>query len=175
MLEWTGEGLAWARKGETSTKWFSFKYVRLLAFLRNPTDTNWAYLANAKLQVFGADSKSHPFCHTCHNGELKGRRKPSAPAGTNKNYGCINGMEHGFFGTPAVNNGMKPCATSARGRWDCPGHGPQNARHCMFVDKDTGSYLPCRNSILQGDHKSCPCTPNCFRRTVASIADHGED
>ena len=151
---WQKKKVTDAHGNVTGGRYASIMPVRLLCFISDPSKENWAILTDEKYQVNGGrKSKDYPFCHTCHNGQGSKRDK-SVPH-------CVNGMEHGFFGTSAVNNSMKPCA-KASGRWECPGHGPDSKRHCKYVDGRTGGLLPCRNGMEVRHRNGCECEPNCF-------------
>lgn len=151
---WQKKKVTDAQGNVTGGRYASIMPVRLLCFINDPSDKNWAILTDEKYQVAdGLKSKDYPFCHTCHNGQGSKRDK-TVPH-------CVNGAEHGFFGTSAVNNSMKTCA-KADGRWQCPGHGPDDKRHCKYVDGETGRLLPCRNGATACDRSECDCEPNCF-------------
>lgn len=142
--------IIWQKKD--TGRYASIMPVRLLCFVANPSRENWAILTDEKYRVpDGRRSKDFPFCHTCHNGQGSLGEKVAH---------CINGIEHGFFGTSVLNNSMKSCAKAA-GRWCCPGHGPGN-KHCKWVNKSNGSLLPCRNQLEARDRDDCDCEPNCF-------------
>ena len=138
------------------TRYASVTPVRFLCFVGNPSREYWHILTDQKHQVAGGfTGVDRPFCHLCHNGigSKEDKRKSKC---------CVNGIQHGFFGTPAENNTMKPCSTAA-GRWICPGHGVDGRYRCKFVDKNTGALLPCRNGHGVLYELDCQHLPNCFQ------------
>ncbi|KAL9048757.1 MAG: hypothetical protein Q9206_005865 [Seirophora lacunosa] len=140
-------------------KFYALMPVRLLCFLQNPTDGNWQNLVAGKITLGQpanapmVPTVNTPFMHTCHHGI-------NSKASKDVKH-CINGIQHGFFGTTAENIAMKSCPKAA-GRWCCPGHGSGNRHFCIFTDIETGAYLECRNSRTPMDGNSCPHQPNCF-------------
>lgn len=123
-----------------SKKFRSIKTVRFLAFLKNPTDSNY--------QKLDAGDEKDPFDHFCQRGELT----DSAQAGKV----CINGLYHGEFSTPEANESRKLCKNGALCL--CPGHGPRN-RKCIFTHPD-GKLKPCRNNPKFCG--PCKCPVKCF-------------
>lgn len=119
--------------------------VRLLAFLQNPSDDNWAKLCALPTAPRGARPIDTPFSHRCGNG--------SPAAGTS---GCINGLDHGRFATRAENESHKLCTNGALAL--CPGHGVPPVR-CIFVHAD-GLPKPCR--MAEGQVPPCQCARSCY-------------
>ncbi|KAI0879771.1 uncharacterized protein GGS22DRAFT_129006, partial [Annulohypoxylon maeteangense] len=113
--------------------------VRLLAFLADPTDANWAKLNAQTDAPPGQRPIDSPFSHACSNGSQR--------AGVG---GCINGVEHGRFATRGENESHKNCANGALAL--CPGHGTPPVK-CVFVHKD-GHPKPCKMAK--------DCVPKCF-------------
>jgi hypothetical protein len=129
----------------------NFKFVRWLSFLANPTSQNWDTLTGEK-RGMPIKSTQHPFCHTCHNGEgsIKLSRK------TEGRESCINGVEHGSFGTTASNTEMKDC--KGRSRAKCLGHGSPPT-YCFYVHRN-GRPKACLNLVVTPS--SCNCDFKCF-------------
>lgn len=131
-------------------KLVSWSWVRLLHFLKVPSDSNWESLVG---QLEGREySLKTPFCHYCHNGtSSKNERRDGA---------CINGVEHGHFGDTTFNNNQKPCRNGDASR--CPGHsfrgGP--SRKCVFVHPN-GVLKPCLNEVA-GVPAVCKHSVKCF-------------
>lgn len=120
-----------------------YKHHRLLAFLRVGSPAAWS--------DFEAGA-ARPALHFCHNG-FRGDRKS----------GCVNGIEHVWFGTASENNRQRACAQ--RSRNSCPGHGyPKH--FCIFVHRDPveSKYLgwpkPCLNGT-EAPPLSCHHAPSC--------------
>jgi hypothetical protein len=115
-----------------------YKHHRLLAFLRVGSPAAWSDFLS------GTD---RPALHFCHNGFTAASKS-----------GCVNGIEHVFFGSAAENNLQRLCAP--RDRSQCPGHGvpPQ---FCIFVDHASGCVRPCLN-LSGGLPVACPHVPACF-------------
>jgi len=118
----------------------SFKVVRFLAFLMQPTDANWINLRDGQ--------EMRPFDHWCGRGEATDQLQ--------QGYICINGVEHGEFSTRAANEERKQCKNGARVL--CPGHGP-NLTKCVFTHPD-GTPRPCRNHAAQVP--VCACAVRCY-------------
>jgi hypothetical protein len=132
----------------------SFRFTRWLCFLANPTSTNWDILTGQK-RGLGIEPRDHPFCHTCHNGEGSiGFRHTTS--GTTSRKSCINGVEHGHFGTVKSNEKMKAC--KGRSRAKCPGHGSPPI-YCFYVHGN-GRPKACLN--LEVTPLSCSCELKCF-------------
>lgn len=110
------------KKNVHCTEW---RWVRLLAFINEPSDDNWDRLTNAK----------DTFDHFCGNGAASHENDAAL-------Y-CLNGIQHGGFASLTDNMSRKSCAGGCLAL--CPGHGPKN-QGCLWVDKDTGHLKPCLNS-----------------------------
>ena len=119
--------------------------VRLLAFLADPSDTNWGKLCALPSDAPGSQLIDNPFSHRCGNG--------SQTAGV---PGCINGLDHGRFATRDENESHKRCANGALAL--CPGHGEPAVR-CIFVHPD-GHPRPCR--MMEEHVPACRCDRRCF-------------
>ena len=147
--------MLWQKKG--GGRYASVPVTRLFCFLANPSVEAWGYLTDEKYGVLGKRSLNSPFCHLCHNGSSSKNDKLS--------LSCVNGFEHGFFGTTTVNNAMKPCGGPLSGKWQCPGHADLGGKthHCIYVSSQ-GVISPCRNSLTVKDKSSCKCVPNCFEQ-----------
>jgi len=113
--------------------------VRLLAFLKNPTENNWFYLT-------GGEALQHPFDHCCNRGQKKNPRDQY----------CCNGIEHGDFSTRNDNEDRKKCTYGFLAR--CPGHGPSKSK-CIFTNEN-GTIAKC----LMNDSfcPKCDCLPKCY-------------
>ncbi len=123
-------------KGKTK----SVKIVRVLAFLMDPTQTNWERVVNT----------TDHFDHFCGMGEVTALERHDRP------WECLNGVEHGSFSTQIVNEARKSCKHGARCL--CPGHGPSMTK-CVFVHPDGQAKL-CRN---QDDCvPKCKCDKPCY-------------
>lgn len=156
MLAGPGD-ILWQKKvNNKPERYATVAAVRLLCFLKDPTDENWDKLTAEKYAKPGAlASRASPFCHLCHNGSSSQTGKASAH--------CINGIGHGFFGTPTQNNNMKTCAGAKAGRWTCPGHDDEGVvRYCIYVNRATGQFRPCRNTVQRTSEDSCSCDPSCW-------------
>lgn len=144
------------RKNDTG-KIVTFKIVRLLGFLREPTDRNWHALQDEKLKDSAAKSANTPFCHNCHNG-LGSKKRNSLDAS------CVNGLEHGILGTISMNQEQAACNRGERTRKECLGHtfyGRDEKEFCFFVHP-SGVPKPCRNAAVAGPPEGCSCDPPCF-------------
>lgn len=119
--------------------------TRLLAFLLDPTDDNWAKLTALPTDPQGSRPIDSPFSHSCGNGG-------SAPG----KVACINGLEHGRFATRDENESHKACKNGALAL--CPGHGVPPVR-CIFVHAD-GLQKPCR--MVDGHVPPCQCARPCY-------------
>jgi len=112
----------------------SVQVTRLLVYLRNPTDANWAKLSSGDLNT--------PFDHFCNQGQ----------SDADGCY-CINGLEHGAFTTRNMNEDRKKCTYGARCL--CR-HDPK----CIFTDKVNGRVLPC---LMNETHVPvCAHAPRCY-------------
>jgi len=119
------------------------RIYRILAFLLNPTNENW----NKVQDTESGGNIRHPFCHTCNRGQKKKEQDK-------KN--CVNGLEHGFFGTRKINESFKLCTNGCRAR--CPGHGPDRFQ-CIFTTPK-GHLIPC---LMTPDHlPRCQHNPRCY-------------
>jgi hypothetical protein len=127
-----------------------FTIVRWLHFLANPSPQNWDIITGEK-RGLPMNPNDHPFCHSCHNGEGSTKSRNAVGRGS-----CINGVEHGCFGTTALNNKMKAC--KGRSRAKCPGHGSPPT-HCFYVHRN-GRPKACLN--LEVIPLSCSCELKCF-------------
>jgi len=118
----------------------SFKVVRFIAFLMQPSSSNW--------EALKAGTEAIPFDHFCHRGEATDPQQ--------QGYVCVNGVEHGEFSTREANESRKLCTFGARCL--CPGHGPSLIK-CIFTNP---SGLPhgCRN--VDNCVPQCRCDPRCF-------------
>jgi hypothetical protein len=137
-----GYNQCWLINGDVSLKIISastycrsVKIVRILAFFKEPTTTNWAALCSE-----GSKPSDIPFDHLCGRGE----HRPDQLV-----YRCINGIEHGAFNSRAVNEERKKCAFGAVCL--CPGHGDPKTK-CIFTGPD-GILRPCLNNPV--------CVPAC--------------
>jgi hypothetical protein len=128
----------------------SFMIVRLLAFITSPTEEAWqAFVGHLEN---GSRSIDSPFTHWCHNGHgSKGGR-------ISRTLGCVNGVQHGAFGTVQENVDQKKCRN--RDRSLCPGHGPSKLGFCIFVHGN-GAQKACLN-YPEGKPQQCPCEIKCF-------------
>ena len=128
--------------------------VRLMAFLRDPTDDNWTKLSARSDDPPGTRPIDTPFSHACGNG-----------AQAANTVGCINGLDHGRFATRQENEDHKRCTNGARAL--CPGHGGGDDGvspvWCIFVHAD-GRLMPCRN--VKDRVPPCECDPRCFGPSV---------
>ena len=121
--------------------------TRLLAFLADPSDDNWAKVC-ALSSGPGLRSIDSPFSHACGNG--------SNETGV---AGCINGLDHGRFATRYENESHKGCRFGARVL--CPGHGDPPTS-CIFVHP-SGLVKPCLSKV---DYvPRCLHTPKCYGRS----------
>jgi hypothetical protein len=116
----------------------TWKTYRWLAFLKDPSAENWRVLDEK-------DSSVH-FLHNCHQGFSR-----------EADGGCVNGVQHGVFGSPLINNHQKDCRDGHRG--SCPGHGTPLS-YCFFVFED-GEPRPCYN-LPEGPPEACPHVRPCF-------------
>lgn len=121
----------------------SYKIYRWLAFLQYPSEENWAIFTGTFIGPI------QPFLHFCHNG--------SASRSGKHGGGCVNGIQHGRFGTSRENIAQKACRNLDRAR--CPGHG-LHPSHCIYVH-DNGYPKLCLNRA-EGRPAHCPCTIPCF-------------
>lgn len=124
----------------SSTVLRSITVVRLLAFLKAPTNDNWQKLDK------GTNAIDCPFSHCCGRGL---RTDGSQMA-------CINGLYHGRFADRSENESHKLCTNGARCL--CPGHGAPPVK-CIFTHPD-GTLKPCRN--LEDRVRKCSCMRRCF-------------
>lgn len=118
----------------------AFRIVRLLAFLKQPSDINWFALSTG--------SEERPFDHFCQRGEASDALQGGAV--------CINGIEHGEFADRVTNESRKLCKNGAAAL--CPGHG-DGKRKCIFTFPN-GKVMYCRNQITHVP--KCTCIPLCF-------------
>lgn len=123
-----------------STVLRSITVVRLLAFLKAPTEENWTKLNEGRHAI------AHPFSHTCGRG-LRVEGQQAA---------CINGLHHGRFANRNENESHKLCTNGARCL--CPGHGSPPVK-CIFTHDD-GTLKPCRNR--DDTVPPCTCERRCF-------------
>lgn len=129
--------------------------VRLLAFLTDPSPANYTYFTATSNETYDTAGKkipatSSPFVHRCNNGHASVVK--NAP-------GCVNGIEHGYFGTPSENYSYQKCSRDG-GVTKCPGHGPRGIK-CLYVHPD-GIPKPCLNTP-DGRPRQCSCPgPDCF-------------
>ncbi|KAL6249911.1 hypothetical protein RBB50_003767, partial [Rhinocladiella similis] len=115
----------------------SFNTVRLMAFLADPTPGTWdKFTADpSHTAPVGTRAIDNPFMHRCHRG-------PTYGAEDNGQARCINGREHGRFGTKDENEEMKACSKTSAA-CICPGHGAEKSK-CIFTHDD-GTPAPCLN------------------------------
>jgi len=145
-----GENMCWMTKTHshklnstsqgTTIMLKSFKIVRFIAFLVQPSDINWLALKTG--------DETRPFDHFCRRGE--------ATDILQQGYVCINGVEHGEFSTRTANEDRKKCTHGAKAL--CPGHGSQRVK-CVFTHPD-GTVQPCRN--MASHVPLCVCTNKCY-------------
>ncbi len=133
--------------GAPLVRFVTYKTTRWLSFLANPTDENWVLLSG-HLNGGGNKPGATPFLHFCHNGHASRDKHAS---------GCVNGVEHGRFGTVLENNRQKDCKSGSYAT--CPGHG--DGRRCIFVHSGCGSPKPCLNDP-HGMPESCQHEKRCF-------------
>lgn len=117
----------------------SVSAVRVLCFLKDPTEEMWKWLNEASL--------AEPFDHFCSRGQ---ERK-----GQGRNV-CINGLWHGARSTRNANEDRKKCTHGALAL--CPGHGA-NGTKCIFTHPD-GTLQRCRMSLTGVG--PCECETACF-------------
>lgn len=142
-----------ARKSALGTqeKLITYKTYRWLAFLSDPSAENWLRLTGGLgAKATKGVGTSSPFLHFCHNG-FAGKAKGS--------NGCVNGVQHGRFGTPTENNLQRDCAR--RDRKGCPGHGNGHPSHCIYVHKASGNPKFCLNEP-EGPPATCVHTTKCY-------------
>lgn len=167
------------QRGKGAEKVYAMRWniYRWLAFLNYPSKENWILfrgeskastdLGSASMEQW---ARQNPFCHTCNNGSSSGTSRKAEAEEYGETYvklGCVNGLEHGFFGSTISNNGMKNCSGPLAARWDCPGHpsGPEDqgkSEHCFFVWKNTGHPRPCFNALSKPETCKCPGNKPCF-------------
>ena len=114
----------------------NYKHHRLLAFLRSGTEQSWSDFRSGV-----------PVLHFCHNGFSKGRRE-----------GCVNGVEHGLFGTALENNAQRGCAGLDRQR--CPGHMGEKCLYVWLSGENLGVPRPCLNMVNRPE--LCAHEKKCF-------------
>ena len=160
------------RKGATTI--FRFNYYRWLYFLSDPSQANWEIFTSATSNEVAKEVflRLHPFVHVCNNGHSSKKArlaeadllKAAGVADLSdklEEIGCVNGLEHGFFSTPVINNQMKPCMKPGMSRPQCPTHGEGDEKYsCFWVFLATGAPRPCRN--MEKTPKDCVHTPSCF-------------
>ena len=134
-------------KEKEQITFITVKLTRLLAFFADPTDDNWDTVS--KLTLGAGVTHMEPFLHFCHYGH--------ASAEANRGPGCVNGIDHGTFGTVSVNNAMRTCAVDGKNRSTCPGHG---ALRYFYVQRD-GRPRPCFN-LPAGPREDCRRPIKCF-------------
>jgi hypothetical protein len=152
-------GSCWIMRGLDSTinqrvdgqhsRLVTFKTSRFFAFVQDPSDENWNRLSGHLQVPPSHDPTSSPFLHFCHNGHAS----RSSPGGLG--LGCVNGIEHGRFGTVLENNRQKECAAGTR---PCPGHG-SDERRCIAVHRQSGAPKPCLQGVPSLD---CDHDPSCY-------------
>jgi len=149
MGNWIPENSCWmvkedsthiSSKGGMLSRLVTYKTYRWLAFVANPTEENWGYLTG-ELEGKGK-SRDVPFLHYCHNGHSSQDKR--------KALGCVNGYQHGFFGSAVENNKQRECR--GRSRATCPGH---NGGYCVYVHEN-GWPRPCLNLTETPVVCSCP-------------------
>ncbi|KAL8764571.1 MAG: hypothetical protein Q9209_007969 [Squamulea sp. 1 TL-2023] len=168
MGERIPEGSCWIVRGDSTSiaekpsggeqkKLVEYKTARWLAFLVDPTPANWA-IFSAKIESGEKSQAKSYFLHFCHNGH--------ASAAKNKGPGCVNGVQHGRFGSAAENNAQRKCSAGDRSR--CPGHpGGDPAvhpQHCLYVHHSSGWPKPCFDSLLSSSKAACRHHPNCYEK-----------
>jgi len=126
----------------------SFMIVRLLAFVSHPSSQSWEALNGHSAGT--AHSGDTPFTHWCHNGH------GSKGGSLNGVQACVNGVQHGRFGTIQENTDQKRCREGSRAT--CPGHG-EEGDHCFYVHED-GTQKPCLN-LVGGPPERCTCARLC--------------
>jgi hypothetical protein len=136
---------------KTSETFFSVAFTRFFFFLANPTSQNWDILTGQK-RGLAIDPRQHPFSQTCHNG----RHAKADIRDALLDSSCVNGVQHGHFGTSQSNSDVKIC--KARSRAECPGHGSPTA-YCIYVHRN-GQLKHCLNLLVTPS--SCNCSTKCF-------------